>query len=133
MGRGQPLAHLLRVVERGSHGERSALEPRRERFPLQQLEDDIGLAALDSDVEDREDVRVVERARGPGLVFEAAPPVGVRLRVGPDDLDRDVAPEPRVTRAVDLAHASRAEGSDDPVRTERRIGGEHGARSRYAG
>ena len=39
------------------------------------------------------------------------------VRLG-QDLERDVAVEPRVARAVDLAHAARAEGRDDLVRAE---------------
>ena len=35
-----------------------------------------------------------------------------------DDLDRDVAIQLRVARAIDLAHAARAEGGFDLIRTK---------------
>jgi len=37
-------------------------------------------------------------------------------RLGRQELDRDVAPEPRVPRAVNLAHAARAHQGDDFIR-----------------
>ena len=44
------------------------------------------------------------------------------------DLDRDVATQPRVARAVDVAHAARANQRDDFIGAEPRAGGEgHGA------
>ena len=39
-------------------------------------------------------------------------------------LDRDGAIEPRVARFVDLAHAARAEGGEDFIRTESGAGAE---------
>ena len=42
---------------------------------------------------------------------------------GRQDLDRDLAPEPRVARAVHLAHAAGAERRDDLVGAEARAGG----------
>ena len=40
------------------------------------------------------------------------------------DLERDVAIQLRVARAIDLAHAAGAEGGEDFVRAEARAGGE---------
>ena len=47
-----------------------------------------------------------------------------RASSGRQDLDRDVAREPRVARPVHLAHAARAEGPDDLVGGEPRPGGQ---------
>ena len=44
------------------------------------------------------------------LALEAGEALGVARERRGQRLDRDVAPEPRVARAVDLAHAARAEG-----------------------
>ncbi len=53
--------------------------------------------------------------------------VGIGGERGRQDLDRNVATEPRVVRAVDLAHAAGAERRDDVVRAEPVTGGEtHG-------
>ena len=69
-------------------------------------------------VVDGDDVRVVERAGRLGLVLEAAQPLGVLGEVGVDDLERHIAREPLVARAVDLAHAALAEERDDLVRPD---------------
>jgi hypothetical protein len=52
---------------------------------------------------------VVERGDGAGFALEALQPFRVRCDVGGKDLDRDVAPQPRVARPVHLAHAAGAE------------------------
>ena len=41
-----------------------------------------------------------------------------------DDLDGDLAPELRVARAIDLAHAAGADGEQDFVSTQTSAGGE---------
>ena len=41
----------------------------------------------------------------------AAEAIGIVGERGGQDLDRDVAAEPRVARAIDLAHAAGAEGA----------------------
>ena len=76
-----------------------------------------------AEVEDREDVRVRERGDGLGLALEARERVGVRGQLRGKDLDRDVAVELRVARAVDLAHAPGAERREDLVGAEACSGG----------
>ena len=41
-----------------------------------------------------------------------------RAKTRREHLDRDVAPEARIARAVDLAHAARAEQADDFIGTD---------------
>jgi hypothetical protein len=67
---------------------------------------------------DRDDVRVVQPGGGPRLLLEALAAIGVVCELLRENLDRELAPEALVARAVHLAHASRAEGSEDLVRTE---------------
>jgi hypothetical protein len=62
---------------------------------------------------------VVQRAGGAGLVLEAAEPLGIGDLLG-KNLDRDLALQARVTGAVDLAHAPRAEEPHHLVRAESR-------------
>ena len=84
-----------------------------ERAPLDQLHrqepDAVGLL----DRVDRDDVRVVERGNGARFALEAGEPSGSRANGGGQHFDRDVAAQPRVARAVDLAHAAGAERSQD--------------------
>ncbi len=63
---------------------------------------------------------MVQRRGGAGLLLEAPQPVGIGGERRRQHLDRDVAPEPRVAGAVDLAHAASAERADDFIRTESR-------------
>ena len=46
------------------------------------------------------------------------PAVGVRGKLRRQELQRDVAIEPRVAGTIDLAHASGADGSDNAIRSE---------------
>jgi hypothetical protein len=67
---------------------------------------------------DVRDVRVIERGQQTRLTLEPDQPIRVARERGGQDLDRDVAPEPAVAATVHLAHAARAEGRDDVVRTD---------------
>ena len=63
-----------------------------------------------------------ERGDRPRLGLEPPPHLGVGRDVRGHHLDRDVAIEPRVARAIDLAHAARTDGLDDLVLCEARAG-----------
>jgi hypothetical protein len=77
-------------------------------------------------VVDRDDVGVVEGARCLRLVLEALEPVLVLGEVVMHDLERHLAREPLVARAVDLAHPALAEESEHLVRPDPDAGGEAG-------
>ena len=61
---------------------------------------------------------MVEGGDRPRFLLEAAEAVGIGGDVVGQDLDRDVAPEARVPRAVHLPHAAGPEKLDDLVRPE---------------
>ena len=70
---------------------------------------------------------MIERGGRVRLALEAPEPLGIGRQRRGQHLDRDVAPEPRVAGAIDLAHSTRAERRDDLVGTQARSGGEaHG-------
>ena len=71
-----------------------------------------------ADVVDRDDVRVVQRPGRLRLLLEAPQAVRVLRVRGGQDLDRDVALQPRVAGAIDLAHPARADRAEDLVRPE---------------
>ena len=115
---GEPFGGLARVVDGFARRQRAALQPAAERFPLEQFGDDVGRAGVDADVVDGQDVRVIELPGGARLLLEAMHPAGIgRERLG-DQLDRDLAPQARIARAIDLAHAAGAKPADDLVRTD---------------
>jgi hypothetical protein len=72
---------------------------------------------------DGDDVRVLERGKGPGLPLESIEPFGLGGNRLGEQLQRDVTAEPRVDRPIDLAHAPGADGGDDLVRTKSGAGG----------
>ena len=82
-----------------------------------------------ADVVDGADVRIVQRGNRARFLLEALP----RFRIGGErageHLDGDRAIEPDVARAVDLAHAARADGAEDFVRTEARADGQRHRRA----
>ena len=55
---------------------------------------------------------MVERGEQARFAREAGAALGVGCEVRRQDLDRDVAPELAVARAIDLAHAAGAERRD---------------------
>ena len=73
---------------------------------------------------DRGDVRMVERREDFGFALEAREPVGVGRERRRQDLDRDLALQLRVGRAIDLAHAAFADLRGDLVDAEARAGSE---------
>ncbi len=116
--RGQTVRDLDRIVDRLARGESSGGDPASQRFPFQELCDDVRRAIVRADVVDRRDVGVVERPGRTRLVLETTESIRILRERRRQNLDRDVAPEPRVARPVDLSHAARAERREDLVRTE---------------
>jgi hypothetical protein len=118
MGGGQAARHLDRVVEGLWRWEGSSGKARPQSRAFEQLEHDEGRALLLAGVEDGHQVRMAEGAGGPRLQLEAAQALGVRAEAIEQDLDRDLTAEAGIAGAVDLAHASRAEGTENLVRSE---------------
>ena len=75
-------------------------------------------AVLFSRVEDRDDVRVVERGGNARLAQEALAEAAVIGKVGGDHLERHLAPEALLLSAVDRAHSSSADEPLDQVARE---------------
>jgi hypothetical protein len=93
-----------------------------ERLPLDHLHHEVMRAALVPDVVERADVRMVQRRDRLRLALEPRLELRVRRKVARQNLDRDLALEPRVLRAPDLTHTACADGRDDLVRAEERPG-----------
>ena len=71
-----------------------------------------------ADIVDAADVGMVECGDGARLALETSPRVGIARDLGRKDFDRHGAIEPRVARAIDLAHAALADLGGDFVGTE---------------
>ncbi len=89
-----------------------------QRLALQQLRHDVRHALVRAHVEDGQDVRVTQSGDGTGLALEPLEPLRVAGHLLGQHLDRDLAPETRVPRPVDLAHPPGPELVEDLVRPE---------------
>ena len=70
---------------------------------------------------------MIERGQHLRFALEAREPFGIKGEAVGQDLERDVALERRVARAIHLAHAARTERGQDLVRPELIPGGKsHG-------
>ena len=127
MRRGEPLRDLQRGVDGAARRERAAREPVAQGLALKELADDVRPAAVMPDVVDRQEVRMVEHPGGARFLLE---PLQLLLVAGGEVgqyFDRDVAPEARVFRTIDHAHAAFADDAGNAVRPEHRVWGEdHG-------
>jgi len=66
-------------------------------------------AILMADIMQRTDVGMIQGRYGASLAIETLPGIGIVRKMTRQDFDRDRAIEPRVTCAIHLAHAARAE------------------------
>ncbi len=69
------------------------------------------------------DVRVIERGQDLRFAPEARKTIGIIGHRRQQHLDRDVAIQLRVARAMHLAHTAYAQGREDVVRAESSAGG----------
>ena len=67
---------------------------------------------------------MVQRRGRAGFLLESLEAIEVGTECAGQYLDRNLTPEPRIARAIDLAHAAGAERRDDFVRPEARAGSE---------
>src|SRR5262249_44734229 len=89
-----------------------------ERGAVHQLHHDRARSAEILEAVDGRDVRVVDRCEQPRLTLEAGITLGAGEPGFGQHLDGDVTTQPRVRRAINLAHPARAEQRDDLVRTD---------------
>ena len=102
------------VLER----DRAAPQSLRQILAFDQLHDEgVHITGFFKAV-DVSDVRMVQRREGLGFARETCEPFGVVREAIRQNLDRHVAIEVGVPRAIDLAHAAGADQRDDFIRAE---------------
>ena len=106
VGGRERLGELPRERERLRHRKRTGGEAVGQRPAFDELEDQRRDIFGIRDTIDGRDVRMIERREGARLALEARAPSRVGSEVRRQDLERDVAAEPRVVGAIDGAHAS---------------------------
>src|SRR5437879_2513578 len=105
---------IWRAIARASaSGMALATSRTRKGSSIDELEDKKSRAARFLEAVDGRDVRMIQRREELRFTLES----GNSVRVGDEelrqDLDRDLAPELCVARAVDFAHAAGADRADD--------------------
>ena len=101
-----------RFVER----QRTLRDAVRERRALDELEHQRVRARIFLESVDRADVRMIERREQLCLALEARDAVGIGRESIREKFQRDIAVEPRIARAIHLAHAARAESRHELIR-----------------
>jgi len=112
---GQRLGDGHREVPQHLERHATGRDQRIQRLALDQLHREERRRTDLLDGMNGDDVRMVQRGNRVGLALEAAPVV---LVVGLQDLQRDVALQPAVVGAIDLAHPAGAEQGEDLVGAE---------------
>ena len=108
-------------------------DARGEGLALNQFHDQRLDAVCFFEPEEMGDVGMIERGEHFGFTLESRESFVIQGDGGRQDLDGDVAPEPRIAGAIDLAHASRAELRDHFIRAEPGTSRQsHDARGLYA-
>ena len=111
-------ADLDGLPPRERAAERAVPQSLAQGLALEQLGDREGDAARGAHVVDVEDVRVREGRHGARFALEPRACDRVERESLGKDLDGDFAAEPRVARAVDLAHPAGADRRQDFVGSE---------------
>ena len=109
VGRGQRRRGLYADVEDLAKRQRSALETLAHGFAFDEFRDQESCGVVIADLVDRQDVGMIERRCGPGLVKKAAEAFRIGAELAAQDLERHRPPERGIERLVDLAHATAAE------------------------
>ena len=118
------LGDLLRDGQRFVERDRAARDPLRQIVALDQFHHEGGHAPAFFEAVDGGDVRMIQRGQRLRFARESRQAIRiVRERLG-QDLDRDVAIQLRIARAIDLAHAPFADLRGDFVDAEAGAGGE---------
>ena len=107
--RREPSRDLNGIRDRFAHGHGPGRSRSRNRLPFEQFGHDERRIALRADVVHRQDVGMVQRCGRVCFLLESAEAIGIGRERGGQHLDRDVAPKSRIARAIDLAHAARAD------------------------
>ena len=122
MRRFERLRDLLRDRQRLVDRDRPARNALRQVLALDELHhqrtDTVGFF----ETVDVRDVGMIQRREGLRFAREPREPFGVAREDIGQHLDRDVAIQLRIARAIDLAHAAGAQGGEDLIRAEAKAG-----------
>jgi hypothetical protein len=111
----ESVGELDAVVHDLVDGQGSRRQQRVERLPLDELHRNVGLAVRLADFMNGADIRMVESGSGSRFTRQPCVRGGIVEAAAKENFDCDVAVEPFVVGAIDLAHSAGAELAGDPV------------------
>ena len=122
----QAVAELLRDLARARGGERAIAAHERAQVVARDIaHHEVGAPLGDADAVNRHDVRMLDGARRARLAQEALAALGILDELGRDHLERDVAVELDLPRAVDDSHAAPPDDRIYPAPSEQRARSQH--------
>jgi len=113
------------VLDRLAYRERTTVQSLAQRFALEQLGDDVGGAAVLTDVMHREDVRVIQRRGGSRFLLKTRQSLRLCRQAGGQDLDGDVPAQAGIVGLIDFTHSARPDWGGNDVWAEPRAGSDH--------
>ena len=105
----QGVGHLARNDQRLVERHLALRDSLRQRRTVDQLHDEKLRRLRALQAVERRDVRMIERGEELSFALEAGKPFGIGREGVRQDLQRDLAPELRIARAIHLAHPAGAE------------------------
>src|ERR1051326_9334427 len=90
VGGSERVCHLNGIACRFARREWAFRKELAQRLSHQQFGNNVGSAALQTDVIDGEDVGMIQGGGGAGLLLKTAQVVGIVARAGPDQLQTDI-------------------------------------------
>jgi hypothetical protein len=105
-------------------GEMSPSESRAQGLAVEKLGHQIWPPVEYADVENLDDIRMVER-RGDASLLEKSPHALMVVRTGMSEhLQRDIAVQPKIGRAIDVTHPTARQQADDAIGPDEGVGAE---------
>ena len=123
------LGDLLCDRQRFINRNRAPSDPIRQRRAVHQFKHQGMNPSSVFQAVDAADVRMIQRGECLRFALEARDALGIRDEHIRQHLDRDVAFQLRVPRAIHLAHPTRADGAEDFIRAEAGSDGQGHVRS----
>lgn len=114
----QPFGQRNGNLHRFGPGDRGTPESLAKRLSVEQLRDRVGDASIRPEIVDGKDVRMRQGGDRLGFALEPLERIAVLRQMVGQHLEGHVAIEPRVARAIDLAHAPGAKQRRDFVGAE---------------
>jgi hypothetical protein len=116
--RGETIRDLHRHIKQLPNRKGGAMDVVAQRDAIDELRNNEGVALIGADVVNRQDIRMIQCARGSSFLPEPLLTVGVAHANAGEDLEGHVTLQPRIPRPKHFSHAASPDGRLDLVRPE---------------